>query len=92
LVEIPVPRIPYHKSLEDTQLAILQLVASKNQEISNALISKNLNLSPQVVSYHIKELQKKKLITVGFGLEDSRKKFLSLTNAGYLVAAWTKKD
>jgi CRISPR locus-related DNA-binding protein len=89
LVELPVPRIPYHGSLNETQLSILQLVARRSGKIINKTIKDELNLSPQITSYHTKELKKKKLITAKSDEKDSRKNYLSITHAGNLVIAWT---
>lgn len=92
LVELPVPKIPYHTSLEQTQISILKSIAKKNGRTSNKIITDELKMSPQIISYHIKELQRKKLIVADINKNDSRKKVLSLTNAGNLVLNWIKED
>ena len=85
LVELPVPKIPYHKSLEQTQISILKSIAKKNGRTVNKMITEELKMSPQIISYHVKELQRKKLIVADVDKNDSRTKVLSLTNAGNLV-------
>jgi hypothetical protein len=92
LVELPVPKIPYHNSLEQTQISILKSIAKKNGRTTNKIITNELKMSPQIISYHIKELQRKKLIVTDTDKNDSRKKVLSLTNAGNLVLNWIKED
>jgi CRISPR locus-related DNA-binding protein len=92
LVELPVPNIPYHTVLEKTQLLILKTVAKRNGKINSKMIANELNISSQIVSYHVIQLKKKKLITGIEDPNDSRKECLSLTNSGNLVYTWIKKD
>ena len=47
-------------------------------------------MSPQTLSYNIKQLAKKKLITVSPSELDARSKILKLTEAGKLVILWSK--
>ena len=90
LVELPVPNIPYHTALEKTQLKILNEIASRSGKISNKTIADKLNFSPQIISYHVKELKKKKLINALADEYDSRKEYLYLTDPGKLVIQWRK--
>jgi CRISPR locus-related DNA-binding protein len=90
LVELPVPNIPYHNSLTGTQLDILRLVSKRNGKVSNKMIKEMLGLSAQTLSYHIRQLDKKKLVTLYEDENDSRMKYLLITNSGKLVVSWSK--
>ena len=91
LVELPVPNIPYHQSLTGIQLDILKIINKRGEKVPNTMLKNELNLSPQTLSYNIKELQRKKLIILEEYELDSRKKHTSITNAGKLVVAWSKR-
>ena len=90
LVELPVPNIPYHNSLTGTQLDILRLVSKRNGKVSNKMLKEALGLSAQTLSYHIRQLDKKKLVTLYMDENDSRMKYLLITNPGKLVVSWSK--
>jgi CRISPR locus-related DNA-binding protein len=90
LVELPVPNIPYHNSLTGTQLDILRLISRRTGKVSNKMIKEALGLSAQTLSYHIRQLDKKKLVMLFEDEGDSRMKYLSITNPGKLVVSWSK--
>jgi DNA-binding MarR family transcriptional regulator len=90
LVEIPVPKIPYHNALEQTQLKILQLIDNKGDKAFNKVIREEINMSPQAFSYNVKQLVKKNLIVMTTDEFNTRSKKLRLTDAGKLVFSWSK--
>jgi CRISPR locus-related DNA-binding protein len=99
IVELPIPKIPYANTLQKTQIIILKKINEYDGHVSNTLIRQSLNLSPQKLSYHITELEKKNLIKIKNGWEyindkgkktiDKRKIVIDLTNSGKLLSNYT---
>jgi DNA-binding MarR family transcriptional regulator len=98
VIELPVPNIPIMNALQKTQATILHKIDEFGGKISNTHLRSELEITPQKLSYHIKELKKKGLIVVQRGWKseryksnhvDSRILTIELTNAGKLVVSWT---
>jgi len=102
VLELPVPNIPIYRVLQKTQLAILKELNALGGSTTNATLRSKLNLSPQELSYHIRELERKALIVADRGYKytiakagksmtklDRRKLTIKLTNAGKLVLSWS---
>ncbi len=102
IIELPIPKIPLFKQLQENQRKILQTLLEHNGSLGNTSLRVELGLSPQKLSYHLKELESKGLITTSRGLAkqeqprkgkrkkvDLRQISVSLTNSGKLVGSWT---
>jgi CRISPR locus-related DNA-binding protein len=102
VLELPMPKIPYARTLQKTQMKILTNLLQHNGTASNRQLRYELKISPQKLSYNIKELETKGFVTTRRGWEkqkmnrgrltreiDKRILALSITNAGRLVASWT---
>lgn len=89
-----------NKTLQKGQLSILQCISDFGGSTTNTAIRDKLSIVPQKLSYHIRELEKKALITTTRGSVrtevvngrketrlDKRKLDVTLTNAGRLVLA-----
>lgn len=59
-------------------------------KISNETIRKEIETNAQALSYNIQRLQKKKLISLSIDEKDSRKKDVSITDAGKLAVSLLK--
>jgi len=103
VIELPVPNIPYHRVLKKTQLTILQALGKLGGSTSNSALRMKVDLSPQELSYHIRELERKALVVANRGERattvragkiiaktDRRKMAIALTNAGKLVLNWSR--
>ncbi len=97
VIELPVPNIPYYRSVDRTQLRVLRALESLGGRAGNPRLKESLGISAQSLSYHIKELVKKGLVSVTRGQEarsdgstvDNRIVFVEITNAGKLVSSWS---
>jgi CRISPR locus-related DNA-binding protein len=85
IVELPKTNIFYLNPLDSTQIEILRLVDRRGGRVSNEIIRKEIETSAQALSYNIQRLQKKKLINLSIDERDSRKKDVSMTDAGKLA-------
>ncbi len=90
VIELPVPNIPYYRTLSKSELEILKAIDKLGGKCTNPQLKGGLGISPQILSYHISELEKKALITVENNTTDRRVKKVQMTNAGQLVLRWTK--
>ena len=98
VIELPVPSIPYYRTIERTQLGVLKSLESLGGKANSARLRDSLNMSPQTISYQIKELAKKGLVRVTRGeritdqgpVLDSRVLVVEITNAGKLVSSWSR--
>jgi CRISPR locus-related DNA-binding protein len=103
IIELPTPKIPYARTLQKTQMEILNKLAQYNGSSSNRQLHYELKISPQKLSYNIRELETKGFVTTNRGWEkqkmhkgkpirevDRRILAVSITNAGRLVASWTQ--
>ena len=102
VIELPVPNIPYYRVLSKSELRVLKALEELGGKCTNPQLKYRLNISPQILSYHIKELAAKALITFGNAetklhsarprqaISDRRIKTVKITNAGLLVLRWTK--
>jgi CRISPR locus-related DNA-binding protein len=103
ILELPTPKIPYARTLQKTQMKILTKLMQHNGTASNRQLRHELKISPQKLSYNIRELETKGFVTTKRGWEkqkmhrgrptidvDRRILALSITNAGRLVASWTE--
>lgn len=103
ILELPTPKIPYARTLQKTQMKILTKLLQYDGMASNRQLRYELKISPQKLSYNIKELETKGFVTTKRGWEkqkmhrgrptkeiDKRILALSITNAGRLVASWTE--
>ena len=61
LVELPVPKIPYHKSLEQTQISILKSIAKKNGRTVNKMITRGTKDESSNNQLSCKRATKKKI-------------------------------
>lgn len=99
LVELPIPSIPILGSLQETQIRILKKIHSHEDKISNVKLRNEIGITPQKLSYHIKELERKGLLVSSKGWEykttiqdkiltkkNNRISTIKLTNAGQLLA------
>ncbi len=99
ILELPLPNIPPLKSLQGHQLEILRYLKLRDGRSSNVDLRAEIDVSPQVLSYHIKSLEKMRLITTKKGWTtkiqrgqdviqktDSRALCIELTMAGKLAA------
>jgi CRISPR locus-related DNA-binding protein len=101
VIELPVPNIPYYREISKPQLSVLKTLSEIGGESTNQELRYKLDISPQILSYHVKELESKGLIEIdsggqGFHTTDSRIKnydrrvrIIRMTNAGSLVLRWT---
>jgi hypothetical protein len=98
VIELPVPHIPYNRVLQKSQLAVLACIRDIGNFATSVAIRDRMGFSPQKLSYHIKELEKKALVVTSRGRMvtsgkhkqvDRRKISVSLTNAGRLVLTWS---
>lgn len=101
VIELPVPNIPYYRVLSKPELSVLEALDKMGGTCTNPQLKHTLGISPQTLSYHIKELEIKALIQVITGeskpntpsrhsTSDRRVKTIKITNAGCLVLKWTK--
>jgi CRISPR locus-related DNA-binding protein len=102
VIELPVPNIPYYRELSKQELSVLEALDKLGGTCTNPQLKRSLNISPQTLSYHVKELETKALIEVGgkelrlrtlhpnSQISDRRVKTIRITNAGRLVLRWAK--
>lgn len=100
ILELPIPSIPYVRCLQGNQLKILKRLLEHGGTTSNTRLRFELKISPQKLSYHLKQLEAKGFVTTNRGCEetlqkagkskiDRRRLSVLLTNSGKLVASWT---
>jgi DNA-binding transcriptional ArsR family regulator len=98
VIELPVPNIPYYRTIDKSQLRVMEALSRLGGNTPNARLRDSLEMSPQVLSYHVKELSRKGLVNVLRGQVlarredkkvDSRAITIELTNAGRLVLGWS---
>jgi CRISPR locus-related DNA-binding protein len=84
IVRIPVPKVSID-SLDDTQRKILKRILERGGKLTkaNLSLSEELGEAPQLVSYHLRELQRKELIELA---SVGREKTVTLTDAGRFYA------
>ena len=103
VIELPIPNIPYFRTLQKTQLSILRNISDLGGSTSNSALRVRSGMSAQSISYNIRELERKALITtrrdfrqretkagVVVTKPDRRKLMVELTNAGKLFLSWSK--
>jgi len=94
LIELPVPNIPYYRTRQKTQLRVLESIKKVGGSATNRAIRQHLHITPQILSYHIQQLEKKALVATaratGSGAKrpDRRAINVSITGAGKLVLSW----
>lgn len=87
LVHLPIPRVQLD-DVKGSKLKILQaLVGHRDAALTQGEIAHRLNMSPQLVSIHVKRLAKWRLITVS---SEGRTNHLTLTDSGRLFAQISK--
>lgn len=96
VIELPIPNIPYYRNVEKSQLRILKALESLGGKASNQQLREALDVSPQILSYHVKELTRKGLLVPrrgaspgGINETDNRVLTVEITSAGRLVSSWT---
>ena len=98
VIELPVPNIPYYRTIDKCQLEVLEWLNRLGGVAPNSRLLDSLGVSPQVMSYRIKELARKGLVNVLRGQvptlgekmkADRRANTIELTNAGRLVLGWS---
>ena len=104
VIELPVPNIPYYRDLSESQMSVLRALEKKGRATTTPELRFDLGISPQSLSYHVKQLQDKALIEVSQmdadsrltnpnrSVLDRRVKVLTMTNAGKLVLRWTRSQ
>jgi CRISPR locus-related DNA-binding protein len=99
VIELPIPSIPFVKTMQTTQLTILRKIAELGGRVNNVHLREKLQMTPQKLSYHIRELERKGFVTTKRGWKfeaykaskvDTRMLAIELTNAGRLVVSWIK--
>jgi CRISPR locus-related DNA-binding protein len=102
VIELPVPNIPYYRELSKPELSVLKALDKMGGTCTNPQLKHSLGISPQALSYHVKELETKALIEVeshelrgrtsrsSSAISDRRVKTIRITNAGRLVLRWAK--
>lgn len=89
MIMLPIPHAKY-KELTKLQINILRLLDSKSgPSSSKLLLQEGLRVSPQRLSYNIRELINEKLVEVSYDATDSRLRMLSLTHVGRLRLSWS---
>ncbi len=87
LVRLSIPRVQLD-DVKGSKLEILQvLVGHKDAALTQGEIAHRLNMSPQLVSIHVKRLAKWRLVTVS---SEGRTNYLTLTDSGRLFAQISK--
>ncbi|MDG6934427.1 MAG: hypothetical protein JRN68_06980 [Nitrososphaerota archaeon] len=87
LVHLPIPRVRLD-DVKGSKLKILQLlVGRKGAALTQGELAYRLNMSPQLVSIHVKQLAKWRLVTVS---SEGRTNYLTLTDSGRLFAQISK--
>jgi len=102
ILELPIPKVPYARTLQKTQVKILVTLMQHNGIASNRQLRHEIKISPQKLSYNIKELEAKGFVTTKRGWEkqkmrrgkpvketDRRILAVSITNSGRLIVSWT---
>lgn len=89
LIKLPIPKIPFFKSLDKIQKEILHILNERGGITETASLKEKISISPQSLSYHIKTLDKHGLIEISRKSEDSRLLIIKLTSAGRLMSSWT---
>lgn len=103
ILELPTPKVPYARTLQKTQMKILAKLMQHGGIASNRQLRHELKISPQKLSYNIRELETEGFVMTKRGWEkqkihkgrlikeiDRRILGLSITNAGRLIAGWTE--
>lgn len=89
VVELPFPNIPYYKVITPNQVSILEELSKFGGWANNSELRDSLSLKPQLLSHHIKTMEKEGLLTIERGgLDDKRKIIVRLTNSGNFVLRW----
>jgi DNA-binding MarR family transcriptional regulator len=77
---------------------VLKSLESLGGKSNSARLRDSLDMSPQTMSYHVKELAKKGLVRATRGeritdqghIPDNRVILVEITNAGKLVSSWSR--
>jgi CRISPR locus-related DNA-binding protein len=92
IIKIPVPKIPLYKYGE-IRVKILKIIAEKGGRINKAKeLARELDIAPQTVSYHLKELEKSGLVKVIMDENNRRQKQYEITENGKLIATLFEVD
>ena len=67
MIELPIPNIPYRDSVDKSQLRVLEGLQELGGKTVNSMLRETLQISPQRLSYHLKELEKKDLVKLVSG-------------------------
>ena len=87
VVHIPIPKVRLD-DVKGSKLKILQLlVGRKGAALTQRELAYGLNMSPQLVSIHVKQLAKWRLVTVS---SEGRNNYITLTDSGRLFARISK--
>lgn len=98
IIELPLPNIPYYRTINKSQLEVLEWLSRLGGVATNSRLRDSLGTSPQVMSYRVKELVRKDLVNVlrgqvptagGEMKADRRANTVQLTEAGRLVLGWS---
>jgi DNA-binding MarR family transcriptional regulator len=97
VVEMPTPKIPYAKDLNQAQLMVLKATLDLGGTTSSAQLRHMLPMSPQKLSYNLKILEQSGLIITAKGVQrrdlkgdwiDRRCMTVTLTQYGRLFGLW----
>jgi CRISPR locus-related DNA-binding protein len=86
ILQLSLPQIGPLNAIKGLQLDILKYLHEMGGECNYSSIREGLNVSGKRLSYHIKKLGEKRLITSHISKTDSRARIVKITNSGRLVA------
>ncbi|MHA1399440.1 MAG: HFX_2341 family transcriptional regulator domain-containing protein [Candidatus Heimdallarchaeaceae archaeon] len=90
VIELPVPKVQLDELDNNQQKILIYLLENQRTDnLGTTRISNDLELKPQLVSYHINQLEKAKLI---INEKTGRSNIIRLTNAGRFAAKFFKEQ
>ena len=84
---LPLMQIKYEDFLSEQQRKILKIIKELGEKCTAVAVAKKAALKKATVSHHIKELEDRGLITIETSKEDSRKKFLKISESVELLVS-----
>jgi CRISPR locus-related DNA-binding protein len=85
IYDLPIPKLPYFNNLAKKKIEILKKILKKGNKLTQAEIAREVGITPQAASKHIKVLEKMRFIFVKREKKDHE---VSLTNEGRLAVEW----
>lgn len=84
VIDIPIARVSINE-LKDKQRKIIKFLSTSKGPVDSAkIIADSVGGSPQIISYHLGELERKKLVDK---IPEGRRKIVVLTDSGSLFAS-----